>query len=158
MLEYEIATSSRQKLIYIIVIHYYNVYRFLFTWMYFVYRTYRLSINLLIFLLQQPQHTRALDRQAVWSELSHTLHFFTALVPELYPPIIVGVEIAEATLLHQMYACTTCQATHGRKLHHFQLLGWTLQWQRLMRALSLCLGVTLMGRQLSQPWIPVLLQ
>ena len=53
-------------------------------------RTYRLSINLLIFLLQQPQHTRALDRQAVWSELSRAPHFFTALVPELYPPIIVG--------------------------------------------------------------------
>ena len=53
-------------------------------------RTYRLSINLLIFLLQQPQHTRALDRQAVWSELSRAPHFFTALVPELYPPIVVG--------------------------------------------------------------------
>ena len=53
-------------------------------------RTYRLSINLLIFLLQQPQHTRALDRQAVWSELSRALHFFTALVPKLYPLIVVG--------------------------------------------------------------------
>ena len=53
-------------------------------------RTYRLSINLLIFLLQQPQHATALDRQAVWSELSRAPHFFAALVPELYPPIIMG--------------------------------------------------------------------
>lgn len=53
-------------------------------------RTYRLSINLLIFLLQQPQHANALDRQAVWSELSRAPYFFTALVPDLYPPIIMG--------------------------------------------------------------------
>ena len=53
-------------------------------------RTYRLSISLLIFLLQQPHHAGALDRQVVWSELSRAPYFFTALVPELYPPIIMG--------------------------------------------------------------------
>jgi len=53
-------------------------------------RTYRLSIKLLIFLLQHPHHARALDRQAAWSELSRAPNFFTALVPELHPPIIMG--------------------------------------------------------------------
>ena len=53
---------------------------------------YRLSISLLIFLLQQPHNAGALDhdRQAVWSELSHAPYFFMALVPELYPLLIMG--------------------------------------------------------------------
>ena len=87
-------------------------------------RTYRLSINLLIFLLQQSQHTKALDRQAVWSELSHAPHFFTALIPELYTPIIVGVRDNRGDhCIRSMPIRHVSQAMYGRRLRHFQLQG-----------------------------------
>ena len=119
-------------------------------------RTYWLScINLLIFILQQWQHTRALGRLAVWSELSCTPNFFTALDPKLYPQIVIGGGGSRGNVPSTDVCLYDMSGKAWKKLHHFQPLkfSWGHAPDPLVRACQVCWLPTLgkRGQHLSTP-------
>ena len=65
-------------------------------------------------------HELLIDRQFGWSCPMHRISL-QHLFPNYTHRLSLEVGIAEVTLLHNLYVCTTCWAMYGRKLHLFQM-------------------------------------